>query len=409
MARILTQRGVETAKPKAKRYGRPDGLVPGMQLVVQPSGSKSYTLFTRINGTLINIRLGSAGVLTLAQAREEARAKLGLVAAGKDPRAAKPTASAAVTETFAIVAQRFVERHAKVHNRKWRETVQMLERDVLPRWRHRPIDSVTKRDVIALLDGIVDRGAPVMANRTLAMLRKLFNWSIERGVLEASPCDRVKRPGAEAARDRVLSDDELALVWRAAGSLPYPSGPFFRLLILSGQRRTEVSGMTWAELDPALALWVLPRARVKTDVEHALPVSTAMRDILRNLPRIASAPGYVFTINGQAALAGFCRIKHRLDAAITTLNDGAPIPPWTPHDLRRSAATGMAKLGIGLPTVEKILNHRSGSFGGVAGIYMRHTFRDEMAAALETWGRHVQALAKPPIKSEPLLRAGAGR
>ena len=394
MARILTQRGVETAKPKAKRYGRPDGLVPGMQLVVQPSGSKSYALFTRINGKLINVRLGPAGVLTLAQAREEARAKLGMVAAGKDPRAVRREAHSAA-ETFAIVAERFVERHAKVHNRKWRETARQLERDVLPRWRHRPIDAITKPDVIALLDAIVDRGSPVAANRTLATIRRLFGWCIERGTLETSPCDRVKKPGAETARDRVLGDSELALVWRAADALAYPSGPLVQLLILSGQRRSEVSGMTWSELDPALTLWTLPRERVKNASEHTLPVSTAMRDILRSLPRIEGKAGYVFTTNGKAPVSNFSKLKHNLDAAITAQNGGTPITHWTLHDTRRGAATGMARLGVQLPTVERLLNHRSGSFGGVAGIYQRHDFRAEMASALVLWAQHVLALVQP--------------
>ena len=138
-----------------------------------------------------------------------------------------------------------------------------MQREVLPRWRNRPIRSISKANVIALLDPIVDRGSPIMANRVLASLRKLFNWACERGTIDASPCDRIKAPGREKKRDRVHSDAELALIWRASETLGYPFAPLVRLLILTGQRREEIAGMRWSEFDPDLTLWTLPRDRAK--------------------------------------------------------------------------------------------------------------------------------------------------
>jgi integrase len=405
MTRVLTQRAVEAAKPKTKRYGKPDGVVPGMQLVVHPSGQKSFTLFARIGGKQINVRLGPAGVLTLAQARDEARMKLGQIASGTDPRTVKREAQS--TETFAIVAERFIERHAKVRNRSWREIERLIQRDALPRWRHRPIDSITRHDVIALLDAIVDRGAPVTANRVLGAVRRLFNWCIERGMIDApSPCDRVRKPSPETARDRVLDDGELLLVWRAAETLDYPIGPFIRLLILSGQRRCEVSGMRWSEFDPDLALWTLPRERVKSANEHCVPVASAMRAILIGLPRMAGCD-FAFTKNGETSLANFSGIKSALDAAIIAMNSGVAIAPWTFHDLRRTVASGMARLGVGLPVIERALNHRSGVFKGVTGVYARYDYRTEMLEALQRWERHVLEL----VQSEKLnlLRIAASR
>ena len=193
MAKILTQRAVEAAKPKADRYGKPDGLVPGQQLVVHPGGKKSYRLLARINGGQVNFPIGDATVLTLAQARTEGKRILAEIALGKDPRETKQEAVRTASETVEIVARRFIERHAKANNKTWKEVQRKLDVNVLPHWGKRPIASITQRDVIALLDSIVDRGAAVEANRILATVRKLFNWACERGTIETSPCARVKR------------------------------------------------------------------------------------------------------------------------------------------------------------------------------------------------------------------------
>jgi integrase len=388
MSKTLTQRGVDSSQPRERRYGKACGLVPGFRVLVFPSGAKSYALFARVHGELINLKIGNAAVMPLAAARQEARQKLTEIARGLDPRAVKR--GAAAIETFGATARRYVERHAKAHTRRWKETERLLEHDAVPRWKHRPIDKISRHDVVALLDRIVDRGAPQAANVLLATLRGLFNWAVARGMLEVSPCGGIKAPGPASERDRVLSDAELELVWRAAEKLDYPAGPFVRLLILSGCRREEVGGMRWSEIDPELTVLSLPAARVKNNTAHKLPISAAMRDILQKVPRL---PGdFVLTTTGQFSLRGFSRIKLALDTAIADLNGGTPIAPWTLHDVRRSFASGAAALGIGLEVIEKILNHQGGSFGGVRGIYQRHSFFDEMARALALWGDHVLAL-----------------
>jgi hypothetical protein len=170
MTKILTQRGVEAAKPTDKRYGKPDGLVPGHRLIIHPSGEKTYALFARVNGKLVNHRIGSAAVLTLQKARAEAKRKLDLIAGGGDPREARQEAVRTASETVEVVARRFVERHVKAHTRGWYETERQIEREILPVWGKRPISSIGKRDVAALIDSIADR-APVMANRTLTVAR----------------------------------------------------------------------------------------------------------------------------------------------------------------------------------------------------------------------------------------------
>ena len=396
---VLTQRGVEAAKPKAKRYGKPDGTVPGLRLVVHPGGEKTYALFTRVNGRLINHKIGSAAVLELAQARKEARRKLSEISGGQDPREIKREAKRAELETVEAVTERFVERYVRPNNKSSKEIERKLNVEVLPHWGKRPINSITQRDVIDLLDSIVDRGGVgAQANRVLATIRRLFNWAIERGLINRSPTDRVKAPVPETPRDRVLNDSELALLLRATDQLGFPFGPYIKYLILTGARREEVAGMRWSELDRGLTAWILPRERTKNGNEHTIPLAPWAQSIIAGLPHIAGSD-FVFTVNGRNSINGYSKAKRTLDATIASLNGGAPIAPWRMHDLRRTMATGLARLGVQLPVVEKILNHISGSFAGVAGIYQRHDFADEKRQALEVWGRHVLALTRPPQPS----------
>jgi integrase len=321
----------------------------------------------------------------LAQARDGARHKLTMIARGEDPRAAKRKALQPAPETLAIVAARFIERHAKPHTRSWRTTERIFAREILPRWGHRPLAAVTRPDVIALLDSITDRDVPIMANRTLAAVRKFFGWCVERGLIVHAPTERLPAPSPELARDRVHNNDELALIYRAALTLGYPFGDVIRLLILTGARRSEVAGMRWAELNEELTLWTLPRERVKNRIAHTVPLSRAAAAILQNVPRFNS--DYVFTTTGVRPVSGFSAVKRRLDAMLP-----AATPPWRLHDCRRSVASGMAALQVPLAIIEKCLNHSSGSFAGIVSVYQRHSFIDEKRDALQRWADHVMAL-----------------
>ena len=389
--KILTERTVQTAKPKAARYGKPDGIVPGQQLIIQPTGEKSYAIFPRIHGKQVKITIGDASVLTLAEARIKGKAIIAQAADGIDPREVRQEAARTAADTVEVVVRRYIERYQKVHNRTWEEVQWRLEREILPAWGKRPITSISRRDVIALLDGIVDRGVPITANRTLTVARKMFNWAIERDLIETSPFDHVKAPAQEVPRDRTHSDAELALILQATDTLSHPFGPYFKLAVLLGQRREEVAGLRWSELDSDLAVWTLPRERAKNGVEHVVPLSPWARSILAGLPRFAGSD-FAFTTTGRSSISGFSKAKTALDAEITKLNDGDPIPPWRLHDLRRSMASTMARLGVALPVVEKLLNHVSGTFSGVQGIYQRHDFADEKRQALEVWAQHLLSL-----------------
>jgi integrase len=394
MPKILTQRAVDSARPRAKRYGLRDGLIPGHFLLVHPTGHKSYALFARINGEQAKLNNGNARIVGLGQARDQARRLLALIAQGQDPRAVKREALQPAPETLTVVAARFIERHARPRTKNWRTTERIFAREILPRWGNRPLAAVTRPDVIALLDSITDRDVPIMANRTLAAVRKFFGWCVERGLIEHAPTERLRAPSPEFARDRVHSNDELALIYRAALTLGYPFGDVIRLLILTGARRSEVAGMRWSEFDDTLTMWTLPKERVKNRTAHVVPLPIAAREILQSVPRFNS--DYVFTTTGAGPVSGFSAVKRRLDAMLP-----AAIPPWRLHDFRRTVASGMAALGINLPTIEKCLNHISGSFAGIVSVYQRHSFIDEKAAALQAWANHVTALVGRPQRQQP--------
>ena len=394
VAKIISQRTVESAKPpKEGRATRADGIVPGMQFITHAGGKKSFRLLARIHGKQVNLEIGDAAILSLADARAKAKGLLGAIAQGEDPREAKRAAVKTAAKTVEVVAKEFVERYAKVHNksRTWAETERLIAGNIIKTWGKRPITSIDQADVIALLDAVTDRGSPVAANRVLAAGRKMFNWAIERGTLKVSPFDRVNAPTKEVSRDRVLADSELALILQAADRLGPMFGAFVKILTLTGQRREEVAGLKWSELDADFTMWTIPRERTKNGIVHPVPIVPWVKSILAGVPRIEGSP-FVLTTNGRSSISGYSKCKAALDAGITELNGGEPLAPWRMHDLRRSMASHMARLGVRLEVVEKLLNHTGGSFAGIVAVYQRHDFLDEKRQALEIWAQHLLAL-----------------
>ncbi|RWP80472.1 site-specific integrase [Mesorhizobium sp.] len=438
MASVLTAKAVEAAKPDgSKRIEKPDAALPGLYLVIQPSGARSWALRFRRNGKPAKLTIGPVldrrddappeslplgQAHTLTEARAAARQALQALAEGKDPagdRKAKLAAAKADPERDLVkkLGTAFIDRYCKRHNRRWQEVERQFAAEINPKWGAKRAQDINKRDVNDLLDGIVDRGSPVTANRVFATLRKFFGWLVERDVLEASPCAGVKKPTAEQSRTRILTDDEIKLFWKAASSFEYPFGPMWRLLLLTGQRREEVAGMTRKELslDDDKPGWTIPASRAKNGKPHSVPLSLAAVEIIKGLPKIGKA-GFLFTTTGETHVTGYSRSKARLDAKmLEALRDGADdpksveLPGWTLHDLRRTMASGMAKLGINLPVIEKVLNHTSGSFGGIVSVYQHHDFAPEKRAALDAWASFIAALVDDkPAESNVVPMKAAG-
>jgi integrase len=320
MAKALTQVSIANLKPAASRREVADGKVAGLYLVIQPSGSASWAVRYRASGAPRKLTLGPSPALDLAAARRAAQRALAEIAEGRDPaamkratRVAQREQASAITNTVATVTELFVSRYAKAKNKSWAETERLLGKEVVSRWGHRPLATITRAQVHDLLDAIVDRPAPIIANRVLAAFRKLCNWSVERGIIDSSPCEKLRPPGKENRRDRILSDDEVRRVWIASISLGYPFGPIVRLLLLTGQRREEVAQMRWNEVDLKSRIWTIPKERAKNGVEHQVPLSNPAIALLSDLPRISGGMDWIFTTTGITPPSGFSRAKTNLD------------------------------------------------------------------------------------------------
>jgi integrase len=398
MAKKLTPISVEKARSNpTKRIEIPDAGKPGLYLVIQPSGAKSWAVRYRVNGKPGKLTLD--GFPSLATARKLAQEALDRVAEGKDPAAEKRAARGKIApkpDLFANIARQFIEKHAKPKTpRTWRQTAYRLgfnpddltlkRGGVVDRWGKRPIGEIKKRDVIELLDGIKER-APVMATNVFAVIRKLFNWAVARDIIATSPCLGIETPTVVESRDRVLTDDEIKRLWNAAGELGYPFGHITKLLLLTGQRRDEVAGMTWGEIDGHT--WTIPKERAKNSKAHDVPLSDATRAVIEEVkasPRVYSPKGLLFTKTGDTAASGFSKAKTQLDELT------GKFPSWRLHDIRRTVATGMQRLHVPLEVTEAVLNHIAGTRAGIVGIYQRHDYFDEKRQALEAWSAHLMA------------------
>jgi integrase len=395
MPASLTARSVENAKPDpARRLELPDGALPGFYLVVQPSGAKSWAVRYRVDGKPKKFTLGPYPRLSLGDAREQARTALRLASEGRDPAALRTAAErevgAAKRLRFGVVVAEFIERYAKPRNRTWPETERLLTKADLAPWQDRDLRGISRQEILTLLDRMVERGAPIQANRLVAALRRFFGWAVERGLLETSPMASLKPPSAEAHRDRVLSDQELQAIWLAADEIGYPFGPAVQLMILTGQRRSEVLEAEWREMDLERGLWSIPRKRAKNGSGHIVPLAPAAINLIRNLAKIGPTPKLLFTTNGTTSFSGVSKAVERLSVLMRKhMTSDNEFTPWRLHDLRRTFATGCARLGVPLHVVEKSLNHTSGTFSGIVAVYQRHDFLDERRRAMETWASHI--------------------
>ncbi|WP_233712965.1 tyrosine-type recombinase/integrase [Amaricoccus solimangrovi] len=399
MAKALTTKAVEAAKADPeRRYEMPDPALSGLYLVVQPSGAKSWALRYRFGGKTAKLTLGRWPLLGLADARAAASAAVEKIERGRDPAAEKKATK--VARLDAQLAERdkiktLVGRYAARHlaTLKSGATVRReLERHVVAAWGERDIQTITRRDVIDLLDGIADSGRAVTANRVRAYLGKFLNWAVERDIIAANPALTVKPVTKEASRDRYLTDDEIRWFWQACEAEGFPWGPLGKLLLLTGQRLGEVTQMTEGEIRGDV--WHLPAARTKNARAHDVPLSEASRAVLAGVERIKSRAGLIFTTTGETPISGFHRGRNHLAEAMAEIaakERGEPveIPRWTFHDLRRTAATGMARLGIPVRVTEAVLNHVSGTGGGIVAVYQRHDYADEKRAALNAWADSV--------------------
>jgi len=366
-----------------------DATLPGFGVRVSSAGTKSFVLLYRLRGQSRRMTVGRHPIMSLAEARAMAREVLGKVAHGIDPQQEKDEAKSSLQ--FADVVGQFIGKHCEPNNRAntKRETERILRTVFEARWGRRDIRDIAKADVLVVLDLYVDDGKASSANHALAAIRKFFNWCVERGLLDVSPTMAIKRPAKLDARSRVLDDRELRAIWLSAETMGYPFGRLVQLLLLTGQRRNEVVSMAWPQLDVEERTWTLPAALTKNNRAHVVPITDAALSVMQSIPRFTDGLLFASRSNSERSFSGFSKSKRQFDIMCGVTN-------WTLHDLRRTAATRLGRLKVAPHVVERILNHSSGTFAGVAGVYNRFEYLPEMREALELWASHLQALIAPP-------------
>jgi integrase len=373
----LTAAAVERIKPPvAGQLEIFDRGYPSLALRVSYGGSRAWVFFYRLNGKQHRLTLGAYPFMSLAEARAAWREARSDVQNGIEP-SKKRRVQRPATSFDAVLEEWLLRDQAK--NRSLPMVRGMMVNNVLPHWTGRDVASIGRRDVLDVVDSIVDRGTVVSARRTQAYIHRLFRWAISRGIVESNPAANLEKPGSEKPRERVLSDSELVAVWRGAEKQGYPYGPIAQLLILTAARRGEIGALRWDEIVGNTI--ELSGERTKGGRSHTIPLSTAAMALIEALPRIASSD-FVF---GRRPPGSWSQTKPELDKL-------SGVTGWHLHDLRRTAATGMQRLGVNLQTIEAVLGHVAGSRAGIVSVYQRHSFSDEKRAALEAWGAYVMAL-----------------
>ncbi|MFC3725462.1 tyrosine-type recombinase/integrase [Neoaquamicrobium sediminum] len=384
----LTARFVETVKAET-RTDYWDDVVRGLVLRVSPSGVKSWTVvYTReSDGSKRRVTLGKFPAVQLEKARAKALATVTAVIDGKDPAADKRARREAMT--VEDLGALFIEKYARRHKKTWAEDERLLKREVYPEIGSMKALAVKRRDLLDIIEAKADAGYLAQSTQILAVIRKMFNWAVDSDYLETSPATGIKPRGKAVRRDRVLSDDEVRTIWQSlpAAALRAGMDDIFRLLFLTGQRSGEVAGMRRGEIDVDAATWTIPGSRTKNGLTHVVPLPDAALAIVRDrLDKADDEPDApLFTRIGEP-------IESNAVAQAARLRLQVAGEPWTPHDIRRTVATGLAGIGIMPHVIEAVLNHISGFRSGVAGIYNRNRYEPEKRRALDQWAERLDAI-----------------
>ena len=387
MKKRLTDRLLQSVTPPVSgrdTYTDADGL----ELRVSPPDKrggvlKSWSIrYHPKGGKRRRTSYGSYPKIPLAEARARAKEVAAAAARGIDLPAAEEREreeqrkGAKRPQTFGDLLDRYVEQHCRPTQRKWETVERLYQRHVPSRLRETPPSELRRGDLVELLDELQNKKKlKAQVNRVREHLIAALNWGVDHEYLDVNPFAGVKRRRLEAPRTRVLTDDELRAIWRAAEKRPGVGSVFVKVLFLVGQRRDEVRLMAWSEVDFARALWTIPSDRNKAKREHEVPLSPAMVELLGH----ARAGGPVFTLNGKKPYAGHQLLKAFLDRE-------SGVAGWTYHDIRRTVASGLAALQVPQDTIDRVLNHSKGT---LAGTYNRHRYLDEKRRALEAWADHL--------------------
>jgi integrase len=376
--------------PEAGRSEVHDAEVRGLVLRTSSSGVKSWSFTYRVKGQPRRLTLGQYPGVNLKLARERARDARSAVQRGEDPvEDKKQEERDRQVNGFKSCLTDFIEKYAKPKNKTWHEMQRILERLAEPVWGDRPVKEIRRRDVVTLLDDVA-KDTPCQANLLRAHLSRMFNWLIEREVIEVSPLTGVAPRTKPQPRSRVLTDAELAALWKAALKLGGPFGAAIRLLMTTGVRRDEASDLRWDELDGDWA--AMPASRMKNGRDFRAPLSATAKAIVDSMPKLGD---YVFTTNGKTPISGWGHMKVKVDKLMAKelgLPDGEEVDEWRLHDLRRTVASGLARLGYRIEVIKRVLGHVANATDVTSVVYNWHNYDAEAMEAVQKWAAHLAAL-----------------
>lgn len=393
----ITKRSVDALISSGQHDILWDDSIKGFGAKRTKAGAVSYVLQFRMGGRESKTRrytIGSHGSpWTPATARAEAERLAILIAQGIDPgEAERQRRRESVDLAFDNYSDRFAEACV---GEGWRRLVKRsLELHVKPVLGSKPLPNLTRIDIVAVFDRM-PRAQIANIRNVFAVLRRLLRWAVSRGDIDRSPMEGMETPPPVKPRDRWLSDEELGRIWMAAPNTHSCFGPIIRLLIVTGQRREEVSSLRWEELNRKDLLWTLPGERAKNGEPNRIPLNELAVAILDEVAGSAIWPrsGRMFTTSRGGRFTGYSKGKIKLDLLMS--QDGRePLPDWRLHDLRRTLATGFQRLGVRFEVTEAVLNHVGGSRAGVAGIYQRHDWKDEKREAMKSWNDHLATIIR---------------
>lgn len=408
----LTELGIKRLAKAAPGQRRevPD-TTPGLVLRVTDQGSKSFAVYYRwpdsMGARLKQRRLtfGDWPTIGLETARGKARRVRSWVKQGLDPKlqlAAEVATERAEADkanrrllTFGDLAESYINRECPklAQGGSYAGTIR---RELITAWGRRPASDLRRRDLTEVTDKIVDSGRPAVAFRVHEIAKRLYSWALDRGEVEAHPFAGMRPPVKKQPRRRVLTDDEVKALWIAWDNQNYPFGRLQQLLLLTGQRLSEVAGMRWSEINREGATWVIPSERSKSRREHLVPLGSIALAILEAVPTWDGGDHVFSTRGGRTPVSGFGKAKSVVD-------DASGVTGWRLHDLRRTCRTRLAALGVPEVVAERVLNHVP---KGLSAVYNLHDYEAEKAEALHAWDSALQLIIDPP---ENVVSLGAAR
>jgi integrase len=383
-----TDTKIKAIKPKSERFIEWEPGETGLGLRISPAGRKSFIYMYRYQGRPRMMTLGPYPRIGLARARRMASESREQLTHDIDPGAehTEKKRQERGAPTIRTLAEEYLNLWAKPRKKSWKEDERIIQKDVIPTWGRLKAKNLKRRDILLLIDSIIERGSPISANRTLAVIRRMLNFAVERGIIDATPCVSIKAPGKENRRDRILSESEIRQFWKGLEKTPINNAIqlVLRFQLVTGQRKGEIVTALWDEINDGW--WTIPKEKSKNGLPHRVPIPAMAKTLLSEIKTLAGDSPWLFPSQRRK---GRHLTQASVDHALRLNLDSLKIKGLTPHDLRRTAASMISGLGVERTILKKILNHVDGD---ITGVYDLHGYDKEKRQALDEWSRKLESI-----------------